>query len=97
MSTEPNHSHATIALDILDASTVESLDPGNLDLSEALAYAQVHATLAVAEEQRTANLLALTTLAIRSAELGIMSEMGDLNVLLQEILGRLGQDEEATR
>jgi hypothetical protein len=50
--------HAQYAQDILSESTIEDLDVGDLSLSEALAYAQVNATLALAHEQRVANQIA---------------------------------------
>lgn len=85
MSTQPIHSHATIAADILDASSVERLDPDDLDLREALAYAQVEATLALAEEQVTANLLAYLAIAERR---GAKDQAAyDLD---EQIRGRLG-------
>lgn len=56
---------------------------------------QVHATLALAEEQRTANLIALLDLAIRTAQTGA-AKVENADDLAQTILSRLDLVAEVT-
>lgn len=93
MSGNANYeSAADLAEHLLDA-----LNEGNGDLEAALNIAQLEATLALAYEQRTANLIALMAIGVTDMS-GWPDEFVEVNIKRNEIIkARLGLNEGATK
>lgn len=79
--------HAAEARALVNAAT--EADPGadRDDIRTILNFAQVHATLALVEEQRTANLIALLTAASKATSVEALKQRVAVE---DEILARLG-------
>lgn len=81
--------HAQLATEMIEAIRPK---PGEQLASPLVEIANAAATLALAEEQRTANLIALMEFTLRAAPSGVMSVAADLSLgqVVGEVLDRLG-------
>ena len=84
--------HAQEAQVVLDKIAKKS--GGNFSIDQALALVSAHATLAVAHELRTANLIAVVEQAAHTIDVTAwpMSRVDRLNAAQHEIATRLGLD-----